>query len=76
MDNPLAVTSTDKPGKAILEEQVRIRVTQRMRLFYPSYLATSGDESDGEEKQPQLWRRRTITSGTLRNEDTTAIKYM
>ena len=76
VENQHAVTSTAEPGQANLKEQVHIRVTKRVISYYPSFLATTGDKSDGEEeKQPQL-RRRYITSGRLITVDTTAVNQV
>ena len=45
-----------------------------MRASYPSFLATTDDESDGEEEEQVQPRRRTkITSGKLETADTTAV---
>ena len=48
-----------------------------MRASYPSFLANTDIESDGEEEeQPQVTRRSKITSGKLRTADTTAVKQV
>ena len=60
MANAPAATSTTEADQANMEEQVRIQVAQRMRSFFPPFLAITDDELDGEkeehpEDQNQLW---------------------
>ena len=76
MENPPTAASSAVPDPSI-EEQVRIWVAQQMRESYPSFLANTNDELDGdEEEQPQVTRRYYITSGKLRTADTTAVKQV
>ena len=54
-----------------------IQVAQQIRASYPSFLANTEDDPDGEEEEEQLQvtRRSKITSGKLRS-DTTAVKHV
>ena len=73
MGNPTATFSA-VPDPS-MEDQVWIQVAQWMRSSHPSFLAITGDEMDGEEKEPlPTTRRSNITSGKLRSADTIAIK--
>ena len=74
---PLPATSSSSaiPNPSI-DEQARIGIAQWMRAAYPSFLANTDDELDGEEEQPKVTRRPKIISGKLRTADTTAVKHV